>query len=141
MTYVVDTSVFLRWWVEQVGWQHAQQVRDEFVAGRLALVTPDFTRIEHAEVLRKRGFLDGLLTETEYLAAAQSLDIMGVELVSLGQADLVRAASLASRRNLRMFDALGAALALDRDLPLLTGDARSARALTGIVDVEVLRGI
>lgn len=141
MSYVVDTSVFLRWWVEQVGWQHAQRVRDDFVAGNVTLITPDFTRIEHAEVLRKRGLLAGALTEDEYLSAVRSLDVMGVELVSLDQDDLVRAASLAAKRNLRMFDALGAALALDRGVPLLTGDARCARALSGVIDVEVLEGI
>jgi len=141
VSYVVDTSVFLRWWVEQVGWQHAQRVRDDFVAGNVTLITPDFTRIEHAEVLRKRGLLAGALTEDEYLSAVRSLDVMGVELVSLDQDDLVRAASLAAKRNLRMFDALGAALALDRGVPLLTGDARCARALSGVIDVEVLEGI
>jgi len=141
MTYVVDTSVFLRWWVEQIGWQHAQRVRDEFVAGDIVLITPEFTRVEHAEVLRKKGLLDGVLTEDEYLGAVEALDVLGVEMVKLDRDDLVRAAALAVRRNLRMFDAIGASLALDRGLPLLTGDARSARALAGLVDVEVLDGI
>jgi len=141
MTYVVDTSVFVRWWVEQVGWQHAQRVRDAFVAGDLTLVTPEFTRVEHAEVLRKKGLLDGILTEDEYLVAVQSLDVMGVDLVALDNDGLVRAAALGAKRNLRMFDALGASLALDRGHPLLTGDARTARALAGLVDVEVLDGI
>lgn len=141
MTYVVDTSVFLRWWVEQVGWQHAQRVRDQLVAGEIALITPDFTRVEHAEVLRKKGLLEGVLSEDEYLAAVVSLDLLGVELVVLESDDLVRAAALAARRSLRMFDAIGASLALDRGLPLLTGDARSARALAGVLHVEVLEGI
>lgn len=141
MTYVVDTSVFLRWWVEQVGWQHAQRVRDELIAGDITLITPDFTRIEHAEVLRKKGLLAGVLDHDEYLVAIQSLDVMGVDLVALDADDLVRAAALAARRNLRMFDAIGASLALDRGHPLLTGDVRSARALAGVVDVEVLEGI
>ncbi len=141
MTYVVDTSVFLRWWVEQVGWQHAQRVRDEFVAGDVALITPEFTRIEHAEVLRKRGLIDGVLNKDEYLVAVRALDVMGVELVALDHDGLVRAAALAAQRNLRMFDALGASLALDRGHSLLTGDARSARALAGVVEVEVLDGI
>lgn len=140
-TYVVDTSVFVRWWVEQVGWQHAQRVRDDLVAGDAVLITPEFTRIEHAEVLRKRGLLDGVLTENEYLAAVQALDVMGIDLVALDNAGLVRAAALAAKRSLRMFDALAASLALDRGLPLLTGDARSARALAGVVEVEVLEGI
>lgn len=141
MSYVVDTSVFLRWWVEQVGWQHAQRVRDQFLAGDIALITPEFTRIEHAEVLRKKALLDGILNETEYLDAVASLDVLGVDLVPLDRVDLVRAAALGARRNLRLFDALGASLALDRGLPLLTGDGRCARALAGVVEVEVLDGI
>ena len=141
MSYVVDTSVFLRWWVEQVGWQHAHRVRDRFLAGEIMLITPEFTRIEHAEVLRKKGLLDGVLGEDEYLAAVESLDVLGVELVPLDRHDLVRAAALGVKRSLRMFDALGASLALDRGLPLLTGDARAARALAGVIEVEVLEGI
>lgn len=141
MSYVVDTSVFLRWWVEQVGWQHAQRVRDQFLAGDLTLLTPDFTRVEHAEALRKKGLLAGVLTEDEYLAAVDALDVLGVDMVALDRDNLVRAAALAAKRSLRMFDAIGAALALDRGLPLLTGDARSARALAGLIDVEVLEGI
>lgn len=141
MSYVVDTSVFLRWWVEQVGWQHAQRVRDQFLAGDVVLITPEFTRVEHAEVLRKKALLDGILNEAEYLDAVASLDVLGVDLVPLDRDDLVRAAALGARRNLRMFDALGASLALDRGLPLLTGDARCARALAGVVEVEVLEGI
>lgn len=141
MTYVVDTSVFLRWWVEQVGWQHARRVRDQFMGGAIELVTPDFTRVEHAEVLRKKGLLEGVLTVEEYLMAVESLDVLGVELVPLDADDLVRAAGLAAQRSLRLFDAIGAALALGRGLPLLTGDARSARALAGVLDVELLEGI
>ena len=141
MSYVVDTSVFLRWWVEQVGWQHAHRVRDRFLAGEITLITPEFTRIEHAEVLRKKALLEGILNEDEYLAAVESLDVLGVELVPLDRHDLVRAAALGAKRSLRMFDALGASLALDRGLPLLTGDARAAGALAGVIEVEVLEGI
>jgi predicted nucleic acid-binding protein len=141
MSYAVDTSVFLRWWVEQVGWQHAQRVRDQFLAGEIVLITPEFTRIELAEVLRKKALLDGILNEAEYLDAVASLDVLGVDLVPLDRDGLLRAAALGARRNLRLFDALGASLALDRGFPLLTGDARCARALAGVVEVEVLEGI
>ncbi len=139
--YAVDTSVFLRWWVDQVGWQHARRVRDDFLAGAIRLATADFTRIELANVLRKKGLLRDQLTEDEYLVAVRSLDDLGVDVVALSVDDLERAASLAVRRNLRMYDALGAALALDRGVPLLTADIKSARALTGVVDVEVLEGV
>lgn len=141
MTYVVDTSVFLRWFVEQVGWQHARQVQEQFVAGEIELVTPEFTRVELAEVLRKKGLNAGLLDEAEYLGAVRMLDVLDVEVVALGEDELVRSAALAARYSLRMFDAVGAALALDRGHPLLTGDAKCAKALAGVVDVEVLTGI
>lgn len=133
--------MFLRWWVEQPGWQHAQRVRTAFLAGELGLVTPDFTRVELAEVLRKRGLLDGLFDERQYLVAVGSLDALGVELVALSADDLVRAAALGARHSLRIFDALAAALALDRGIRLLTADARCARAVAGVVEVEVLEGI
>lgn len=141
MTYVVDTSVFLRWFVEQVGWQHAQQVRDQFLAGEIELLTPEFTRVELAEVLRKKGLLAGVLDEAEYLDAVQVLDVLEVEIAVLDEAALIRSAALAGRHSLRMFDAIGAALALDCGVTLLTGDAKAAKALTGVVEVEVLKGI
>ena len=141
MTYVVDTSVFLRWFVEQVGWQHAQRVRDQFLAGDVDLLTPEFTRVELAEVLRKKGLLAGVLDEAEYLDAVQVLDVLEVGIAVLDEAALVRSAALAGRHSLRMCDAIGAALALDRGVTLLTGDAKAAKALTGVVEVEVLKGI
>ena len=74
-------------------------------------------------------------------SAARALDDLGVELVVLDADGMERACALAARPSLTVYDALGASLALDRGLPLLTGDAKCARALAGVVDVEVLEGI
>lgn len=139
--YGVDTSVFLRWFVDQVGYEHAREVRDEFLAGAVELRTPDFTRIELANVLRKTALITGIMTEAEYLSAVRVLDDLGVEIVPLDADGLERAAALAARQSLRVYDALAASVALDRGEPLLTADARSARALAGVVPVEILRGI
>lgn len=49
--YVVDTGVVLRWFVPQVGYEHAREVRDAFRAGPVELAPPDFARVELAEVL------------------------------------------------------------------------------------------
>lgn len=54
---------------------------------------------------------------------------------------LRRAAALAADRRLRIFDALFVDLAVEIDQPLLTSDARLARAAGDIVDVTVLRGV
>jgi len=139
--YVVDTSVFLRWWVDQIGWEHARRVRDAFLAGDSRLVAPSFTRVELGNVLRKVGLLHGVLDTAEYLAAARSLDDLGVELVETDADGIERACALAARQMMSVYDALGAALALDRGIALITADRRSARSLAGVVDVEVLEGV
>jgi len=52
-----------------------------------------------------------------------------------------RAAALAADRSLRFFDALFIDLALEVGVPLLTSDARLARATAGLIDTVLLRGI
>lgn len=139
--YVVDAGVFLRWHVDQVGFEHAREVRDAFVDGSLRLLAPDFVRVEHAEVVRKVLFLRGHVDSEGLGALARSLDDLGVELHPLDADRVERAAVLAARHSLRFYDAVYAVLALDTGLELLTSDARLARALVGSVPVQVLRGI
>lgn len=54
---------------------------------------------------------------------------------------LERAASLAARKNLRMYDALFVQLAGELDLPLLTIDLRLQRAAEGSARIEVLQRV
>lgn len=129
--YVVDAGVFLRWHVDQVGFEHAREVRDAFLAGAVRLLAPDFVRVEHAEVVRKVLFLRRHVDSEALAALVRSLNDLGVE----------RAATLAASHSLRFYDAVYAVLALDTGVELLTSDARLARALVGSVPVQVLRGI
>jgi hypothetical protein len=50
--YVVDTGVFLRWFVDQEGFEHARELQRRLVAGSAAMETADFARVEVAGVLR-----------------------------------------------------------------------------------------
>lgn len=138
--YVVDTGVFVRWYVPQVGYEHAREAQAAFFAGDLELTTTDAARYELPHVLRKVGLLHGHLTAEECVIAARALD--DLELLVRPDADaLQRAAALARDRTLRFFDALFVDLALVRSLPLLTSDAGLARATAGLLPVVVLRGI
>ncbi|MGV9379105.1 hypothetical protein ACWDRB_25030 [Nonomuraea sp. NPDC003707] len=40
--YLVDTGVFLRWFVDQPGYEHAREIQDAFLRGQVALETADF---------------------------------------------------------------------------------------------------
>jgi predicted nucleic acid-binding protein len=139
--YVTDTSVFVRWYVPQVGYEHAIEVQTAFLAGTLALETVDFARIELANVLRKTGLRPGRLTELQYLAAVREIDDLGVVVHPTDVAALVRAATLAAERSLSVYDALLADRALMSGLPLLTADARLCRGVEGLLSTELLRGV
>lgn len=139
--YVVDTGVFVRWFVRQVGWEHAREVRDSFLAGSVLLETTDSARVELAHVLRKKGLLEGRLDREQFLAAVRTVDDLGVTVHGTDVDTLERAAALAADRRVSMFDALLVHRALDRDLPLLTADAGLCRGVEGLVSTELLRGI
>jgi predicted nucleic acid-binding protein len=137
--YIVDSGVFLRWFIDQPGFQHARQLQRSFLAGSVSLETPDFARIEVAGVLRKKGLLAGLLNGEEFRASVRVIDDLGVFVHPTDADRLERAADLAARLTLRMYDALFAQLALERDLPLLTTDAKLCNAVHGVVRTELLQ--
>jgi predicted nucleic acid-binding protein len=140
-TYLVDTSVFLRWFIPQVGWEHAREVRAAFLAGSVALETADSARIELGHVLRTKGLQTGRLTRDQYLAAVRAVDDLGVLVHSTDVDALERSAALAADRHLRLIDAIIVDRALERDLPLLTSDARLCRVVDGLLSTELLRGV
>lgn len=139
--YVVDTGVFVRWYVEQVGFEHALRVQADFLAGTVVLETVDQVRVELGDVLRRRGLQAGALDEAAYVAAVRSLDDLGLKVHSTDADTQERVAQLCSRRPVTFYDGLLVDRALQRGLPLLTADAKLARAVSGLLSTELLEGI
>ncbi len=140
-TYVVDTGVFLRWFVKQPGWEHARRVRADFLAGALSLETADSVRTELAHVLRTKGLIQGRLDRAQFLVAVRAVDDLGVAIHATDVDGLEQAAALAADHNLRVFDALMVHRSLQRGLPLLTTDAKLCRAIDGLISTELLSGV
>ncbi|MBI5242614.1 MAG: type II toxin-antitoxin system VapC family toxin [Elusimicrobia bacterium] len=60
MIHVLDASVALKWFVEESGTARALAFRDDFLAGKIVLASPDLLLYEAANVLRfKREFIEG----------------------------------------------------------------------------------
>lgn len=137
--YVVDTGVFLRWFIDQDGFEHARELQQRLIEGSATAETVDFARVEVAGVLRKKGFLAGRITLEEFTAAVRVIDDIGVAVHPTTADRLERAAELAGRKMLGMYDALFVQLARELDLPLLTSDAKLGRAVDGTVHVELLQ--
>ena len=139
--YVVDTGVFLRWFVDQDGFEHARELQQKLVDGSVGIETVDFARVEVAGVLRKKGLLAGRLTAEEFTAAVRVIDDIGVIVHETTADRLERAAAMAARKNLGMYDALFVQLAGELDPPLLTTDLRLRRAAEGFARIEILQGV
>lgn len=104
--FVVDTCVFLRWYIPQIGFEHARELRQDFLIGAVALETVDSTRFELGQLLRKMGLLKGRLTAAQYRDAVRSIDDLGITIHGTDADALERAGDLARRHMLSFFDAV-----------------------------------
>lgn len=139
--YVVDSSVVIRWYVDQVGHEHARRVQDAFLSGMTRLEAPDVIRWEVGNVLRAKGVATGRLTEDDLVGALTDLDDLGVVVHETSVSRLLNVARLAARQGISLFDATFVELAIRSGLTLLTADARLVRAISGLVSTELLQGI
>ena len=137
---MVDANVFLRWYVNQVGFEHAREIRDRFLAGEVRLETVDSVRIEFAHILHVKGVRQGRVDADDYLTLLR-LDDLGVVVHPTDVDAIERAGDLALRRNLRFFDAVVAERALHTGLTLLTADKKLANAVAGLLPTTILRGV
>lgn len=139
--YLADSGVFVRWYLDQPGFEHAREIKKQFRDGSVALETVDFVRVEFANVLRVKGYQNRLLSVREFVSAARHLDDIGIVIHPTDTDALARSARLAAERSLRLYDALVVDRAITRGLPLLTTDLRLCRAIVGMLSTEMLRGV
>jgi len=140
-SFVVDTSVLVRWFLAQAGWEHARKIRDSYLTGQTLLETVECARFEMPWVLRKHGLLRGYLTKEQYLAAARSIDDLGIRVIYTDADAVQRAAELSADRVISFFDAVFVLRSLETGNPLLTADRRLARSVSDLVSTLVLDGI
>lgn len=130
MSAVFDASVVVKWFVDDPLSQPAIDARLTF---RPALA-PDLIVVEVANALRRyvvRGELDPA-------AAQDDLAMLPVVFDLQDHAAFVdEAFSLACRLNHSMTDCLYAVMARRRNLPLVTADAKLARKLSAMGDLDV----
>lgn len=139
--YVVDSGVFIRWFVPQVGYEHALEAQAHLLDGTIRMETVDLARLEVADVLRRKGLLRGLMSRSDYVAAVRAMDDLGVSVHPSDADSVVRAADLAASRSIRFYDAVFVDRALQQRLPLLSSDAKLCRAVDGLLSTELLRGV
>ncbi len=138
--YVLDSSVVIRWYLNQAGYVHAREVRDRLIADEVRLVAPAVLRWEVANVLRKLGALTGRLSDRDVVDAVLDLPVVGVEITEDDEDSTVDAVTLSLERRISVFDASFALQSVRTGFPLLTADVRLARGTAKWLSTDVLRG-
>lgn len=119
-TYVVDTSVALKWFLEagEADVREARQLRDAHLSGQCTLRAPDFLLIEIANALTmgRRVRVEKVL---EALDAVRRIEL-SLNTISFGT--LSRAVEIASSYRVTVYDSYFLALAVELDCSLVTAD-------------------
>ena len=120
--FVIDASVAIKWVIEEAGSDHAAALLD----GR-PLLAPDLLMPECANILWKKA-TRGEVSNDEAAMAADLLGAVCVELVPM-RGFLAAATRLALELGHPAYDCFYLALAVDRDVPMITADGRFVAAL------------
>jgi predicted nucleic acid-binding protein len=123
--YVVDTSVVLKWFVQnnEGDWQQARELREAYIQKRCILSCPEFLALELANALKTgRKF-----TATEINLISESFRGLGLVLETLQWPTLEKAVELAAAHNTAVYDAYFLASAIESSSILVTADELFAR--------------
>jgi predicted nucleic acid-binding protein len=116
--YVLDASVAVAWYLPETFSSAARGFRDRLAAGKIACTVPDLHFLEVANVLRTR-------VRTQELPEDLAQEILAVHLdadLETAEVSPARALELALVYESTVYDAVYIALALDRDMALLTAE-------------------
>lgn len=122
---VLDASVILKWFAaNEAGVREAARLRDDYEAGSVMVTVPPLLFLELANVAGRRW----KWTEDDLISFAAALGELGFE---VAEPRLVNVAAWTAG-GLTAYDATYVALAEERDLRLVTDDARILGVAAGV---------
>ncbi len=139
MTYILDCSVAIRWFVAQTHWQAAALLLDRFSRGETTFVAPDVIIPEFGHVMRKL-VVGGKLSAEQGHAFLGSFLALPVEMKP-ARSLASRALELAFEHSATFYDALYVALAEREDVKVVTADDRMTRAFASLDRIVALATI
>jgi predicted nucleic acid-binding protein len=120
---VADTSVVVKWFIEEAYSSEAKQMRDAFLTGNALISVPSLFYYEVLNVL----WHSGLYPEEELLLSARALSKYGFEVYEPRGTVYELSAKLSSKHSISVYDAAYVALALHLEATLYTADAELIR--------------
>ena len=132
---VVDASVAVKWFSEEIHTDIAERLLARAHRGSLKLYAPDLLITEVANALWKGKHFD----EARITASLQILFDAPIELVAPDRELMVAAVSLMVSHNLTSYDALHVALASFLSIPLFTANPKDHDKVKAIRVVNIAR--
>lgn len=134
-SFILDSSVIIKWFSEEEDTEKALDFREKHIAGEIELIDPDLLLYEVANALRYNKSIN----ETDVKAAVDSLISLGIEIVVPTKEVTDEAISLAFQYNLTVYDAYFIALAKVLAFTFITADERLCRKVKGLPLVHLLK--
>ncbi len=125
---VIDSGVAVKWFVDEPYSAEAERIFDEYLAGRLFLIAPDFVYAEFGNIIWKKQTLQGF-------NPVDAVKIVGdfrtqVMITLTSDADLLDDAyRLAVAHKRTVYDMLYLALSLRENCQFVTADERMVNAI------------
>lgn len=121
MTYVIDASVALKWFLTEEDSQGADALFDAFLRSRAELLAPDVLLLEVANALWKQTALLKLLRSEEAISIFHDFIALPLNLQPSNPL-ASRALNLAVKFQHPVYDMLYCALAIENDCEFVTAD-------------------
>lgn len=125
--WVVDSSIAVKWFVEEEHTEEALRIFDDLLSGAKILWAPDLLISEFTNVMWKRV----LAGDIDEAFAVQSVrDLLQIDLKIVESRELVSSAlELAVQFRRTVYDSLYLALSLRLECPIITADRRLYKAV------------
>ena len=130
MTYVIDASVALKWFLNEEESQGADALFDAFLTSRIELLAPDVLLLEVANALWNQTALLKLLSSEEAVSIFHDFITLPLNLRP-SNALASQALELAVNFQHPIYDMLYCALAIENDCEFLTADKVLVSMLSG----------
>lgn len=135
--YVVDTSVVIKWYVEEEDSDKAEVILDDYKEGKLQLVEPDILVYEFVNVMRyNRSFSSG-----ERMECIRNLYDLEIYLISPYQSLIEKANKTAENTNISIYDSVFISVAQELGCEFITADEELYNKVKSLEFVKLLKNI
>ncbi|PIU63915.1 MAG: PIN domain nuclease [Armatimonadetes bacterium CG07_land_8_20_14_0_80_40_9] len=137
MTYILDTSVVIKWYVEEKGSDIAERMLDDYKIGNLSIVEPDLLIYEFVNVLRyNKNF-----SKDERKRCIINLFNLDLYLVTPYIGLVESAKEIAEEKDVSVYDAIYISLADITGFEFVTADEKLYNKVKDLKYVKLLRNL